>query len=411
MVSKRNFFTMLILLLILIFMFMFSGVLKQELNEYGTNSRAEQGVERGELKERYDVLNDKLAKEARALSYQRIEKADYEEDDFDKRVIFLGRDNGSDVAKVVGSWCRYMKRPMITYYTLQGLMEIDTADVPEVIIVDGEAVNWEKETQSLLTLTERGACVIFARTPLPKELKKNDALREMMGIKEVYSEDIAIDGIRLFPEFFVGNEEEYMDGPGKENRQDLDLTLPWYVTGEGTKIYMMGLVQDRTWKNESLPSIVWRHAYGEGKVFCIVGDYLTKESGIGFLTACMGEKDSYDIYPVINAQNLVLANYGGFSDENSEILENLYDRRQVPFFRDVVWSSTIAMTERSKDKISLLVSPQMDYTDDIEPTQNMLIYYLRLLNEGYGEAGVSTKQTSSISLSEKLAKDKVYWQS
>ncbi|MCR5498910.1 MAG: DUF2194 domain-containing protein [Acetatifactor sp.] len=411
MVSKRNFFTMLILLLILIFMFMFSGVLKQELNEYGTNSRAEQGVERGELKERYDVLNDKLAKEARALSYQRIEKADYEEDDFDKRVIFLGRDNGSDVAKVVGSWCRYMKRPMITYYTLQGLTEIDTADVPEVIIVDGEAVNWEKETQSLLTLTERGACVIFARTPLPKELKKNDALREMMGIKEVYSEDIAIDGIRLFPEFFVGNEEEYMDGPGKENRQDLDLTLPWYVTGEGTKIYMMGLVQDRTWKNESLPSIVWRHAYGEGKVFCIVGDYLTKESGIGFLTACMGEKDSYDIYPVINAQNLVLANYGGFSDENSEILENLYDRRQVPFFRDVVWSSTIAMTERSKDKISLLVSPQMDYTDDIEPTQNMLIYYLRLLNEGYGEAGVSTKQTSSISLSEKLAKDKVYWQS
>ena len=410
MVSRRNFFTMLILLLILVFMFMFSGVLKQELNEYGTNSRAEQGVQRAELHERYELLSDKLSKEAKILSYQRIQGKDYEESNLDKRVIFLGKSD-TDVAKVVASWCRYVKRPMISYNTLSGLEKLDTEKLPEAIIVDGEVINWEKETQTLIELTKKGACVIFARMPAAKEIKQNAALSDMCGIKEVYSEDIAIDGIRLFPEFFVGTEEEYMDGPGKENRQDLDLMLPWYVTGEGTKTYMMGLVKDRSWKNEKLPSMVWRHAYGEGKVFCIVGDYLTKETGIGFLTACMGEKDSYDLYPVINAQNLVLTNYGGFADENAQALENLYDRRQIPFFRDVVWSATIAMTERSKDKISLLVAPQMDYTDDMEPAQNMLIYYLRLLNEGYGEAGMTTSQKSSLPLSEKLAKDKVYWQS
>lgn len=246
--------------------------------------------------------------------------------------------------------------------------------------------------------------------PSPRVIKKRDALQEMMGIKEVYSESIAIDGIRLFPGFFLGTEEEYVDSPENEGRNDLKLTIPWYVTGEGSKIYMMGVVLDRSRKSEDLPALVWRHAYGDGKVFCICGDYVTKETGIGFLTACMGERDSYDVYPIVNAQNLVLANYGGFSDENGDALNDIYDQRQVALFRDVVWPTVISMTERTDNRISLMVSPQMDYQDDAEPEDGLLIYYLRLLNEGYGEAGLSTKQFSNLSIREKIGKDRVYWQ-
>ena len=410
MVSKRNFFTMLTLLLIMIFMFMFSSVLKQELNEYGTNSHAQGNVETGTLKKEYDVLTERLSGEARALSYQSISKEEFGKGDLDKRIIFLSRSGENPVADVVASWCSYMKRPMISYYSLQGLEDMEPETLPEVIIVDGERVSWDLETDNLLRLAEQGACVIFARMPTPKQIRSNEGLKKLTGIKDVYSDNIAIDGIRLFPGFLIGNEEEYMDGPGKENRQDMDLMIPWYVTAEGTKTYVMGLVKDQSRKSEYLPSLVWRHACGEGKIFCIVGDYLTKETGIGFLTACMGEKDSYDIYPVINAQNLVLANYGGFCDENGETLENIYDQRQIALFRDVVWSSMISMTERSDDKISLMISPQMDYSDDKEPVANMLIYYLRLLNEGYGEAGMTTKQFSSLPLAQKLGRDLVYWQ-
>ncbi|MBQ1849570.1 MAG: hypothetical protein II139_04305 [Lachnospiraceae bacterium] len=410
MVSRRNFFTMLILLMIMIFMFMFSSVLKQVLNEYGTNSYAQTDADEGRLRGDYDALSAKLSDEAKALSGKAILPDDYDEGDADKRVIFLCRGGENEVGKVVNAWCGYMKRPMITYNTLDGLEYISSSALPEVIIVDGENVNWNKEADRLLHLTQNGACVIFARMPQPKEIKNSAVLRELMGIKDVYSEKIAIDGIRLFPGFFIGTEEEYADGPGKEGRQDLKLTLPWYVTGEASKVYMMGIVNDRSRKSQFLPSIVWRHAYGDGKCFCITGDYLTEMSGMGFLTACLGEKDSYDIYPVINAQNLVLANYGGFSDENGDALEAIYDQRQIPLFRDVVGPSVISMTERSKDKISLMVTPQMDYEDDIEPEDNMLVFYLRLLNEGYGEAGLSTKQISNLSLAQKLGKDRVYWE-
>lgn len=409
MVSRRNFFTMLILLMIMIFMFMFSSVLKHELNEYGTNSYANDDLETASLKEKYDEITQRLSDKALALSNQPLTEELFEEGDQDKRILFVSRKKDNEVAKVIASWCEYNKRPMINYYSLQGLENVDFSKLPEVIIVDGECVEWGVETEVLENLTAKGACVIIARMPNARVLKYNEQLRELLGIKEIYSERIALDGIRLFPGFFVGSEEEYKDRPGNEGRQDLDLVLPWYVTGEGTKVYMMGVVEDRSRKSADLPSLVWRHAYGDGKVFCICGDYLTKETGIGFLTACMGEKDSYDLYPVINAQNLVLANYGGFADENGEALENIYDQRQIALFRDVVWPSMIAMTERTGDKISLMISPQMDYEDDKEPEDELLIYYLRLLNEGYGEAGLSTKQFSSVPVRKKIEKDVVFW--
>lgn len=410
MVSRRNFFTMIILLLIMIFMFMFSSVLKHVLNEYGTNSYAQESIDEKALRAEYDGLTEMLSEKARVLSYAAVTKENYTEGDYDKRVIFLSRKGENEVARVVESWCSYVKRPMISYNTLKGLDAIPSFQLPEVIIVDGENVNWDLETDALQNLVRNGTCVIFARMPKAKQIKHNEKLREMMGVKDVYSESIAIDGIRLFPGFFIGTEEEYADGPGKEDRQDLNLTIPWYVTGENAKVYMMGIVKDRSRKSQYFPSLLWRHVYGQGKVFCICGDYLTEESGIGFLTACLGEKDSYDIYPVINAQNLVLANYGGFADENGETLEGIYDQRQVALFRDVVCPAIISLTERSKDKISLMITPQMDYEDAYEPEAELLPFYLRLLNEGYGEAGLSTTQLSSLPLKEKIGKDRVYWQ-
>ena len=410
MVSRRNFYTILTLLLIMIFMFMFSGVIKQELNEYGTNSYAEVEADEKALKEESNALSEKLAVKNGVRADATAYTAELETGDWEKRVLFVTRDPSNEVSKVVTSWCNYMKRPMIRSTTLTDLDLDQISRLPEVILLDGEAMEWTQETDAALRLAHGGACVIFARMPSAEEMRNNQRLREMMGIKTVSREDQHVDGYRLFPGFLLGTEEEYVEGPGKEGCQDLDLMIPWYVTGEGSKTYVMGVVKDGSKESEELPSIVWRHAFGYGKVFCIGGDFMTKETGIGFLTACLGEKDSYDVYPVINAQNLVLANYGGVSNENAETLNRLYDQKQIPLFRDVVWPSIISMTERSGNKLSLMVSPQMDYSDDVEPEEGLLIYYLKLLNEGYGEAGLSTKQFSSVSIREKLGKDRVYWE-
>lgn len=402
MVSKRNFFSIIILLLIMIFMFMFSGVLKQELNDYGVNSYEETPEDVRRLKQENDTLQAQLMQEAKMLYA-------VDSDIRDHRVLYLGKNLNSDIAKTVKAWCTYSKRPMVTSSTLRGLKDIETKRLPNIIVIDGEDVSWEFETETLCTMVRDGANVIFARMPLPDNIKGDKKLRQLMGIKDIYSEHIAIDGIRLFPGFFIGNEEAYKADETNADRQDLDLKIPWYVTGEGTKTYMMGMVNDRTRKSEYLPALVWRHTYGDGNVFCLNGDYISKDTGIGFLTACLADSDSYDLYPVINAQNIVLASYGGFSDENGEALNEIYEQRQVALFRDVVWPALVALDEKTGAKISLMAAPQLDYADENEPIQGLLIYYLRLLNEGYGEAGISTRQISNVPLAEKIARDRVYW--
>lgn len=406
MVSRRNFFSIVVLLLIMIFMFMFSGVLKQELNDYGTNSYVESLEDVQRLRAEHDELTDQMAREARIITAgQTVSETR------DKRVAFLSNAPNNDVGQTVKAWCTYAKHPMMTLSTFQGMENEELDGLPGIIVVDGIAVNWEKDARTLFALAANGSCVVFARMPVPSVVADNARLRSMMGIKDIYSENIAIDGVRLFPGFFVGNEESYQETSENEGRQDLDLVIPWYVIGEGSKTYMMGMVNDRTRKSEYLPALVWRYTCGQGKVFCINGDYVTKDTGIGFLTACLAEKDSYDLYPVINAQNLVLASYGGFTDENGDALEEIYDQRQIALFRDIVWPSLVSMEEKTDAKMSMMASLQLDYEDQNEPVKGQLIYYLRLLNEGYGEAGISTEQISSIPLREKMGKDRVYWES
>lgn len=387
----------------MIFMFMFSSVLKQELNDYGTNSYEESDEDVVRLRQEYDELVTELTQQAKVL---------YSENSVirDKRVLYLGKNLNSDIANTVKNWCYYSKRPMVTLSTLRGLKSIEASRLPRIIVVDGMDIDWEYETEALSALANSGACLIIARMPSPDEVKGNTLFRKIAGIKDIYSADIGIDGVRLFPGFFIGQEEAYRAQEGAEQRQDLNLRIPWYVIGEATKTYMMGMVDDRTRKSEYLPALVWRHTYGEGNVFCMNGDYISKDTGIGFLTACIADTDSYDLYPVINAQNIVLASYSGFSDENSEILQEIYELGQIALFRDTVWPALVALEEKTGAKMSLMASPQLDYGDAAEPADGQLIYYLRLLNEGYGEAGISTKQKSDIPLMEMIGKDLVYWE-
>ena len=406
MVSRRNFVSIVILLLIMIFMFMFSVVLKQRLNDYGTNSYAEDMEEVQRFRQEHDALNRKFEQEATIITEE-----DKNQQLRDHRVLFLSNEGNSDVAETVKAWCLYEKHPLMTLSTFKGMEDEELDGLPGIIVVDGLSFNWDQEVNTLYALAANGACVIFARMPAPGVVAKNARLRSLTGIKDIYSENIAIDGVRLFPGFFVGNEESYQDSPENAGRQDLDLMIPWYVTGEGSKTYMMGIVNDRTRKSEYLPALVWRFTCGMGQVFCINGEYVTRDTGIGFLTACLADRDSYDLYPIINAQNVVLASYGGFCDENGEALNEIYDQRQIALFRDIVWPSLVSMEEKTGAKMTLMASPQLDYTDDKEPVKGQLIYYLRLLNEGYGEAGISTAQLSSIPLTEKLEKDLTYWRS
>ncbi|MBO4292243.1 MAG: hypothetical protein J5898_10085 [Lachnospiraceae bacterium] len=404
MVSRRNFVTMIILMLIMIFMFMFSSVVKHELNEYGINSYGENTQDITALRKAYDALFSVLFP-GRSAQQEALDGKFRE-----KGMIFLGQEKDNAVASNVKNWAVYNKRPSLFVTTLQEISSLDTTLWPEVLVIDGETVDWDAETEQLLRLVKKGMCVIFARMPSKKDMERNEALRQVTGVKEIRENQGLVTGLHLFPGLLIGGEAIYQAKTKEEDRQDLDLDFPWYVIGAGTKTYMMGTVSDKTMEKELLPAVLWRCRLGDGVVFCVNGDYLEEEAGIGFLTGFMADKDSYDLYPVVNAQNLVLESYGGFTSENNGQLGEIYNQTQVTMFRDLIWPTIVALNERTGGKITMMVSPQMDYSDDKEPIRNQLIYYLRLLNEVSGEAGVSCARRSDITVKEKLEKDLEYWE-
>ena len=50
-------------------------------------------------------------------------------------------------------------------------------------------------------------------------------------------------------------------------------------------------------------------------------DFLTDISNLGILSAIVAQITDYDIYPVVNAQNLVAADMPAFSSENEEKMQ------------------------------------------------------------------------------------------
>lgn len=388
MVSRRNFFTIMTLLLIMLFMFMFVSVIKQHLNEYDRNSF--------EMAE--DVKQELLGK------YAAFEESMLEMPLGRKTVLYLGDGESLEVVK---TWCSYEKRGFRQVDSLKGLKL--SGELPEVLVVDGESIDAPAEAEKLAQLAGQGVCVIFATMPEAKIIDESDELKALLGINVVYSQSMWLDGMHLFPGLLIGGETIYEAEDSGKNRQDKAFNVPWYMVGEGTKTYMIGFINDTIRESYFMPAILWRHSLGDGKVFCVNGDYLKNMYGMGLLTAFVAEKDSYDIYPVINAQNMVLANYGGFADENDDLMYQVYDQSQSGVYREVIWPAMISLTEKTGGKLSMMITAQMDYEDNHPSRKGQLVYYLKLLKEYSGEAGLSTYRREEMDLRKKMEKDLNYW--
>lgn len=110
---------------------------------------------------------------------------------------------------------------------------------------------------------------------------------------------------------------------------------------------MVGILSDVRPDSGRQPAIIWRNGLENACVFCINGNYLKDNSGIGILDAMMAESYSFEIYPVINAQNLVIANYPGFASENENKMEKIYSQSQRHYFEKSSGRRWSQLNERS----------------------------------------------------------------
>lgn len=407
MVSRRNYIAITMMLLILVFMFQFTGVMKEQLNEYGINEY-EETTKAGWTK------SDEFVADGAQNKY----------------VAYVGEQSG-DIAQVVNWWCTYNKQNMLQYESLRSYESEGQEGAAEIIVIDGSLVKTQEDIETLMSCVQAGVNLIFARMPETAVVSGSETLKRLLGISAVIQDEVTLTGMHLFEGFLLGGEAVYEAKEEKDAvRQDLELSVPWYVTGVGTKTYMSGIMEDDRFnelipeqiamqysglseadrKNLLLPAVIWRNSIDSAKIFCVNGSYLSDISGVGILNAMQGEISQYQIYPIINAQSLVVADYPGFADENEEELGQRYSQSVTALQREIIWPALSSLAQRTNAKLTCMMTPQYDYQDEELPDGESVSYYLKLLREEHGEVGLSGNSVSDIAVTEKLREDALFWE-
>lgn len=395
MVSKRKFFSIAIMMFVLFFLFQFSMVLRDSKNTYDINSSLTEKKADGENQWTPSDSNSTTVIGA------------------DSSVVFVGNEDG-DMGTAVSRWCTYAKRKLISCKSVS-TYKSDDKNLPEMMILESEKYADGDNLTTLETLEKKGVIIVFGCLENAKNIQNNKALMKFLGIQKVVAEETHLAGVKLFEGLLLGGEVTYNTSKDKEEkkRQDLELDVPWYQVGSGTKTYMVGLLDEKTGKNvenEDLPTIIWRNGIDYGSVFAVVGDYMKDSTALGLLDGMRAEALQYTIYPIVNAQNLSMVNFPVFADENNTEMLKLYSQSVTGIARDIMWPALISVVEKSDMKMTCFIQPQADYTDDIEPKSGNLEFYLKQMKEQNAEAGISLEYQKLDKAEDKVTKDTEFFE-
>ena len=399
MVSRRNFFAITLIMLVVVFMFLVPEVVKTRVNNYGQNE-----------------YEDSAATGFTSTSVCIVSEDDAI--DSSRYVVYIGDEEDDATGNVVKQWAIYSKRRLQSFRSVKQFQP-DRRNLPEAVLVDSAYLNMREDISVLAGYTDLGVNLIFCNLPDVTEVSKNPKLRQVLGINAVIRERIKVEGIRLMDGFLLGGIKEYiLDETMEKTQQDMDLVMPWYRISGGAKMYMHGMMKDEEMekyymmpegdlitKNQILPAVVWRNKYRNAMAFAVNADYLSGNEGIGILSAMMLEMKDYDIYPVINAQNMVILNFPDLADENQAELMKRYSQPLEAVYRDIVWPGLVSVAQQNDYKMTCMLTPQMDYEDDVKPEENVLVYYMKRFQEQNIEAGFSGTHTEGTDLSKKLDQD------
>ena len=395
MVSKRKFFSIATMMFVLFFLFQFSMVLRDSRNTYDVNSSLAEKKADGE--------NQWTPSDSNSTTVIGT----------DSSVVFVGNEDG-DMGTAVSRWCTYAKRKLISCKSVS-TYKADDKNLPEMMILESEKYADGDNLTTLETLEKKGVIIVFGCLENAKNIQNNKDLMKFLGIQTVVAEETHLAGVKLFEGLLLGGEVTYNTSKDKEEkkRQDLELDVPWYQVGSGTKTYMVGLLDEKTGKNvenEDLPKIIWRNGIDYGSVFAVVGDYMKDSTALGLLDGMRAEALQYTIYPIVNAQNLSMVNFPVFADENNDEMLKLYSQSVTGIARDIMWPALISVVEKSDMKMTCFIQPQADYTDDIEPKSGNLEFYLKQMKEQNAEAGISLEYQKLDKAEDKVIKDTEFFE-
>lgn len=335
MISRRNYFAISIVMFIVFFLFLSTGVITEIWNAYEVNVYSGDIEELPAERESFSVNKD----EADGISGQPR--------DF---IVYIG---GEKMEGAVEVWASYRKKNMESYTSLsqcKGTRWKAEDRIPSMLVIDPDYIGWEekKELDDLEKYLDAGSDVVFCSMPDVSVVKKSRRIQQLFGIQKVKEEKTEVKGVHLYDGFLLGGEAVYMTSDKKEakKRQDMDLTLPWYELEAGTEVYMKGIMKEEDIDSEEYPVIIWKKNYRGSCLMAVNGSYMEDFGGIGLLSAMAAQMELYDLYPVVNAQCMIVADYPVMAQENEEQLMNIYSRDMQGVGRDILWPGIMSAYRR-----------------------------------------------------------------
>ncbi len=366
MINGRTFITILMIIFTVFFLFMFSGSAKMLWSDYNRNSFVQEDL----------VYKEPQTAAAGDMAY------------FGQYASVFG---------ILRQWCGYRQWD-IQQYGREGLSAL-AARPPRWAVVDGAYV--QGEAVDILTQWAKAGVILVIHGGDWDFSSLSEEARALMGVRALAEEEKALEGIHLYPGFLLGGEALYQVlQPEDAKRQDMDLTADWFLLSANTKTYMSGILPkdtpvplaaqrmaDGSMAGRDAPPLLWQNMQYPQGVFVLNGGYLEDFGGLGMLSAMEWAGSDYQLYPIVNAQSLALANFPSFAQENLEEMERIYARGSKAVLRDVVWPGLVASASNSGHALTLMLRPGI--REWAEPDGQFLIYFMKMLREVGAEAGVS----------------------
>ncbi|MDF2484402.1 MAG: putative rane protein [Herbinix sp.] len=401
MISKRNYFIILILLFMVFVMFMFVGVSSNILSDTSTNIRTEVNTKIG-----YEdsLTSDNLNLDTYTEGTPKISNLPQNQ----RRQAAILSGGAEDTAVgILLEWCVYHKYRYRVYNSLPEVDEISEYDV----ILFGDYKVTSVSSVLLYAYADLGKTMIFTRLPDYREVIAQEKLASFFGISTGVTGNILADGIKIFSGFMINKERIYSKGDFYGEEDDTSVNVPYYSLAAGYEVYAVGLLEDQEelgMKDEELPPLLWRTRIGNAFVFVVNSDIFSGISLLGVLNGFMAHESDCYVYPIINAQTISLVNYPYLSKENEESMQKLYSRSSEAVARDLLWPNIIQILKNYGSSYSFFMSPQLDYQDGIGPSDNFTEFYLREIRKLPGDMGLSLGQVSDTGLKEILSEDTIF---
>lgn len=393
MISRWNYFSITIVMGVVLLMFQLTNVMLERWNHYEENSFVRDMAELPKGSDIFSLAEGKM-ETSRGVA------------------VYIGSRDAS-ACEVTKNWAAYTKQNFMCCETLEDYRESEKAlsAYPEkMVVVHSEDIDWEDASSWKYLQENDGGSLVFCGLPEAGLIRKDAGLRKFLGISRVQEEETTVEGLRLEAGFLLGGGAEYRTIDPEENKkyQDMDLTFPWYLLSEETQTYMRGIPKegDDPLEPEEMPAVIWRTPVNETYAYVVNGDYMEDAYGLGLLSAMWANGKECEIYPVVNAQNLVAVNYPGLAAENDEQIQSIYGQNLNRLFRDRVWPVFIAAYRQNALGLTCMLAPQFDYEDENLPNQEWLLDYMKWLNEESAEVGLSGDRVSNTPLEQKLLEDR-----